>query len=92
MTDRVCDNQQTGGGPTTVTFGKRLEQLRKLAGLSPNQLAEKAGITTAAVHYLEAERFAPKLATASRLVKALGCSLSAFDDCEPAESAEGGRR
>src|SRR5262249_38793573 len=55
-----------------ATFGARLKQLRVAAGLSQETLAERAGLSAAAVSALErGTRRAPQRATLAALVSAL---------------------
>lgn len=57
------------------TFKLQLQRAISLAGLTQKQLAEKAGITEAAVsHYLKGDR-TPRAAVASKMAEVLGCSL-----------------
>jgi len=56
-------------------FKDQLQRAISLAGLTQKQLAEKAGITEAAVsHYLKGDR-TPRAAVVSKLADVLGCSL-----------------
>jgi len=57
-----------------------LKRLRKEKGLSPTELAARAGISAAQLHALEAERHSPTLVTAQRLAAVLGVGV---DDLWP---------
>src|ERR1700722_841612 len=58
-----------------ITFGRLLRELRLRAGLSQEQLAERAGMSTTGVGVLERElRHAPHRATVELLAEALGLS------------------
>ena len=57
------------------TFKLQLQRAISLAGLTQKQLAEKAGITEAAVsHYLKGDR-TPRAAVVSKMAEVLGCTL-----------------
>lgn len=57
------------------TFKLQLQRAISLAGLTQKQLAEKAGITEAAVsHYLKGDR-TPRAAVVSKMADVLGCTL-----------------
>lgn len=62
------------------TFAARLRALRARAGLSVAQLAKKAGVNRTYLHNLEAGLRGPSLQLALKLARALGTSLSSFDD------------
>lgn len=61
--------------PTTV--GGRLREARDAAGLSPSQLAEKAGVAVSAIHMIERGQRGKALSAelAVKLVRALGCTV-----------------
>jgi predicted ATPase/DNA-binding XRE family transcriptional regulator len=62
---------------TTIGFGALLRQHRLAAGLSQQMLAERAGLSVAAIAALEAgRRHAPRVDTIALLVDALGLSDS----------------
>lgn len=62
-----------------MTFPKKLRHLREKANLSMAQLAEKAGLSRAMIHALEADKRKPSLETAKAICKALGVSLIEFE-------------
>jgi transcriptional regulator with XRE-family HTH domain len=64
------------GDAADVSFGRLLRALRRDAGLSQRQLAERIGTTQSAIARLEAGRTEPKIATLTRLADALGCDLT----------------
>lgn len=64
----------------TDSTGHRLRSLRIAAGHSVEQLALLAGVSRQAVHAIEQGKRQPSLDTARKLCRALGISLSAFDD------------
>lgn len=54
------------------TFSERLSEMIKLNNLSQKKLAEKAGVTEAAMsHYIKGDRF-PRASVLSRIADALG--------------------
>ena len=64
----------------TPSIASRLRTLRESAGLSIQQLAERAGISRQAVQHLETgKRTNPAIDTVRKLAKALGKSLAEFD-------------
>lgn len=65
---------------TLTTFGERLKQLRKAAGLTQAQLAERTGMHVMGVSKLERGQYEPSWPAVKALAKALGVSLAAFDD------------
>lgn len=54
-----------------TSFGRRVAQLRRRAGLSQNALAEKAGLSRNYIGLLETGGRSPSLATALRIREAL---------------------
>ena len=64
----------------TTTFSTRLKELRAAAGLTQNQLADRAGVGRPTIRGLEqGTRINPPLKTASLIAAALGVSLDALD-------------
>jgi transcriptional regulator with XRE-family HTH domain len=70
------------------TFAQRLKELRAAAGLSQAQLAQRAGLNPFGVAKLEQGVREPAFATVQALARALGVSVSKFEDTAPAESAD----
>ena len=67
------------------TFGGRLKQLREQAGLTQQELADRAGMHRFGVAKLERDERQPSWATVQALAKALGTSCLAFEGtAEPA--------
>ena len=62
-----------------MNYSKKLKQLREAASLSVEQLADKAGLSRAAIHHLEAGTRNPSLDTIKKICKALKVSLAEFD-------------
>jgi transcriptional regulator with XRE-family HTH domain len=54
---------------------KDLRKLRLAKGLSQQALAEKTGITQAAISYIEAGQHDPKYSTILRIAVCLGCEV-----------------
>ena len=52
-------------------FGKRLAQLRKEQNLTQEHLAEKVGVTTINIGYIEQGRQLPRMTTMHNIAKAL---------------------
>ena len=61
-----------------MTFGGRLQQVRKAAGLSQEQLGELVGMSRQAVSKWETDQAAPDVETLARLCGALGVSADAL--------------
>lgn len=68
------------------TIGTRLQELRKRAGLSLDDVARAAGMSKSGVWEVEAGRNDPRLSTIRKLARALGVDtyqLLAEDDLSP---------
>jgi transcriptional regulator with XRE-family HTH domain len=65
-------------GNTAGWFGSRLTELRTRAGLTPEQLAQKAGLTLGAFAQLERGERSPAWGTMVTLAKALGVGVEVF--------------
>jgi transcriptional regulator with XRE-family HTH domain len=63
----------------SMNFGERLKELRDKAGLSQQELADKAGIHRVAVARIETGERSPAWDTAMKLAAALGVSCAAFE-------------
>lgn len=57
-------------------FGKRVADIRRMRGLTQEQLAELADITTLSLSYIEQGRRWPRLATIHRLADCLKVPIS----------------
>jgi transcriptional regulator with XRE-family HTH domain len=57
-------------------FGKRVADVRRMRGLTQEQLAELADITTLSLSYIEQGRRWPRLATIHRLADCLKVPIS----------------
>jgi transcriptional regulator with XRE-family HTH domain len=64
--------------PEAERFGERLRELRAAAGLTQEQLAEKAGVKVGTLRDLEQTRNSPRWTTVVALSRALGVSCEAF--------------
>lgn len=62
-------------GPVPDQLGANIAELRQAAGLSSLELADRSGITQAAVAYFEAGRHVPNLLVALKLAGSLGVSI-----------------
>ena len=73
-------------------FAIRLKELRTAAGLTQGELAEKAGLSQAAISDIEQGRRAPLWETGIALVKALGVGCDVFlEEAAPAAPSPRGR-
>lgn len=57
-------------------FGKRVAEIRRKRGLTQEQLAELADITTLSLSYIEQGRRWPRLATIHKLANCLNVPIS----------------
>jgi len=57
-------------------FGKRVAEIRKSRGLTQEQLAEKADVTSLSISYIEQGRRWPRLLTLQKLAKCLGVPVA----------------
>jgi transcriptional regulator with XRE-family HTH domain len=58
-----------------MSFGARLQELRKDAGFSQSELARRSGSSIDSLRNWEQDRVLPRLDAATRLARALGVSL-----------------
>lgn len=65
-----------------MTFGQRLRQLRKAAGLTQEALARNANLSLSALCKMELRNVDPSWSTVQRLARALGVSIAEFDTQE----------
>ena len=65
---------------TRERIGKRIAILRKMAGLTQEQLAEKAGLQRTHVGRIEAGKYAVTLEVVQAIAEALGMSVDIVDD------------
>ena len=71
-----------------LSFGRRLAELREIAGIDGTELGRRVGMSQAHVWRLEAGRAVPNLRTMARIAVALDVSLSelvADVDCSSVE-------
>ena len=61
-----------------LSFGRRLAELREIAGIDGTELGRRVGMSQAHVWRLEAGRAVPNLRTMARIAVALDVSLSAL--------------
>lgn len=69
-------------------LGRRMATQRRAAGLTQEQLAERAGLNVKTIQGVEQGRTEPGLATLTVLAKALGISFEALVPSSPAASPE----
>lgn len=74
-------------GEIVTAFGDLLHQSREAAGLTMAALAERCGVTAAAINDLEKNRRSPSLATAARLAAALKIKAK-LADFEPGKTSD----
>lgn len=59
-------------------LGKRIQKLRKNAGLTQEELAEKVGVSRAYIGYIEQGRNTPSLEIVDKIAKVLKVSVSSL--------------
>lgn len=59
-----------------MKYGEAIKELRTRAGLTQIELAEKTGITQAAISYYESNEKIPNVKTADKIAGALGVTLN----------------
>ena len=64
---------------TRERMGMRIAALRKLAGLSQEQLAERAGLQRTHISRIEAGKYAVTLETVQAIAEALGMTVDIID-------------
>ena len=64
---------------TDTIIKNNIRQLRKKAGLTQEQLAEKIGTTAQNISQYERNIRNPKIETVFRIAKALGCNIADLD-------------
>ena len=64
---------------TRERIGKRISILRKMAGLTQEQLAEKAGLQRTHVGRIEAGKYAVTLEVVQAIAEALGMTVDIID-------------
>lgn len=64
---------------TRDRIGQRIAQLRKLTGLSQEQLSERAGLQRTHVSRIEAGKYAVMLETIQAIAEALGMTVDIVD-------------
>jgi|SRR5258707_15071990 len=70
------------------TFGRRIQRLRAMAGLTQLQLADAAGVPLSSLQNWEIDRREPSFRAACRLAKALGVKAEHLADTMPVERTE----
>ena len=70
-----------------ASIGPKVRQLRRQRNLSLQQLAERAGLSAAAIHKIERSGMVPTITTLMKLAAALNRSVAYFVDEEPSEAA-----
>jgi transcriptional regulator with XRE-family HTH domain len=70
-----------------ASIGPKVRQLRRQKNLSLQQLAERAGLSAAAIHKIERNGMVPTITTLMKLAAALNRSVAYFVDEELAEPA-----
>lgn len=63
-----------------MNIGERIKYIRKASGLTQKQLAEKLGMTQAAIVQFESEKSNPKIDTLQKIADALNVSVADFLD------------
>ncbi|MDI6908168.1 MAG: helix-turn-helix transcriptional regulator [Thermoanaerobacterales bacterium] len=61
-----------------LNIGRRLTEIRTMAGISANALAKKAGVAQSTISEIEAGKRQPSLSVLQKLSTALGITLADF--------------
>ena len=61
-----------------MDIGKRLQKLRKTAGLSQRELAARAGLTNGTISLIEQNKTSPSVASLKRILDAIPMSIAEF--------------
>lgn len=69
-------------------LGRKIQEYRKLNGLTQSKLAEYIGIETGSLSAIESGRQFPSLSVLEKISKKLNIKLKAFFDFGPSESPE----
>jgi transcriptional regulator with XRE-family HTH domain len=62
-----------------VQFAERLKELREAAGISQEELANRAGMSVASIRSLEQDRSEPSWSTVLKLARALNVRTTEFE-------------
>ena len=76
---------------TDSNFGPRLKELRTAAGLTQEQLADKAGVSLGTIRALEQCSYDPTWPTTQALARALGADCTAFTVAAKTAERKAGR-
>jgi len=72
-----------GGGDKSLHVGEKIKRLREGAGLSVEQLAERAGMQPAELERIERDMISPALGVLTKICDGLGVRLGRFFDAGP---------
>ena len=64
----------------TQNIGVKIKDLRETAGISPEEFAERAAVTTQQLEMIETGKALPSLAVVSRIVRVLGIRIGTLLD------------
>jgi transcriptional regulator with XRE-family HTH domain len=81
---RPSRSPEIAGPSDRFDIGGRLLAMRRAAGLSQRQLAERAGVPHAQISFIEKNRSSPSIATLRRVLEGLSLTLADFFDPERA--------
>jgi transcriptional regulator with XRE-family HTH domain len=79
----VTRTAATPAGDEREQLGRRVRQLRQAKGMSARDLAARSGLTTTYISRLENAKLSPTVATLSRLVAAMGETVTSLFTGEP---------
>ncbi len=72
-----------------LTLGRLLARLRRGAGMTPEELAARAGVPLVSYRNWEYDHRVPGLVMAGRLARALGVPLQVLAECAEADERRG---
>src|SRR2546430_1305477 len=70
-----------------ASIGPKIRQLRRQKNLSLQQLAERSGLSAAAIHKIEHNGMVPTITTLMKLAAALNRSVAYYVDEEPTDAS-----
>jgi DNA-binding XRE family transcriptional regulator len=94
LTQERYNDREGGKAVKKETFGQRLQRLRAEAGLTQQQVSDRANVPLQSLRNWEHDRREPGVSVLFKLADALGVDCRAFKDCvdaaaEPAPATKG---
>lgn len=70
-----------------MTFGEKLRELRKAAGMTIRELSDRSGVPESTLYQYASGRRVPSFPIAVAIAKALGADANAFQNCHFGDAA-----